>query len=74
MSNSNNEKIPLTNKQRDFLDELKSRCVDGEQAPSVDEIAKVCGMAKGTAQHYLAQLQKKGWINKGRCWRSIEIL
>lgn len=56
--------MPLTPKQKRVLDFVNRFTVKYGYAPSLHEIAKYLGKSIGTVQHFIAELQIKGYLQK----------
>lgn len=64
MSLKVNAQMPLTPKQKRVLDFVNRFTVKYGYAPSLHEIAKYLGKSIGTVQHFIAELQIKGYLQK----------
>lgn len=64
MSLKVNTQMPLTPKQKRVLDFVNRFTVKCGYAPSLHEIAKYLGKSIGTVQHFTAELQIKGYLQK----------
>lgn len=59
-----NVQLPLTPKQKKVLDFVNRFTVKYGYAPSLNEIAKYLGKSISTVQHFIAELQIKGYLQK----------
>ena len=59
-----NAQMPLTPKQKKVLDFVNRFTVKYGYAPSLQEIAKYLGKSISTVQHFTAELQIKGYLQK----------
>ena len=59
-----NNQIPLTPKQKKVLDFINQFTEENGYSPSLNEIAKFIGKAVSTAQHFVNELQSKGYLQK----------
>lgn len=59
-----NVQIPLTPKQKKALDFINKFTVKHGYAPSLQEIADYLKKSISTAQHFVAELQQKGYLRK----------
>ena len=57
---------PLTTTQRAVLDYIATFINQKGYPPSLSDIAENFGHTKATAQHYVAELEKKGYLRKGK--------
>lgn len=64
MSLKVNAQLPLTPKQKEVLDFVNRFTVKHGYAPSLHEIAKYLGKSIGTVQHFIEELQEKGYLQK----------
>lgn len=64
MSLKVNAQIPLTPKQKRVLDFVNRFTIKYGYAPSLHEIAKYLGRSISTAQHFIEELQEKGYLQK----------
>lgn len=69
------QKLPLTPRQREFLDYLKNRRISGEDPPSLRKAAEDLNISHTAVAGLLHALQEKGWIRReGRYSRNILLL
>lgn len=59
-----NIQMPLTPKQKKVLDFINSFTVKHGYAPSLNEIARYLGKSISTVQHFIEELQEKGYLQK----------
>ncbi len=59
-----NNMKPLTPRQKKVLDFINTFSEENGYSPSLSEIAKFIGKAISTAQHFVAELQSKGYLQK----------
>lgn len=59
-----NSQISLTPKQKKVLDFIITSTIKYGYAPSLHEIAKYLRKSIGTVQHFVGELQEKGYLNK----------
>lgn len=59
----NNQK-PLTPRQKKVLDFINNFAEENGYSPSLNEISKFIGKAISTAQHFVNELQSKGYLRK----------
>lgn len=59
-----NGQMSLTPKQKRVLDFINRSTVDHGYAPSLNEIAEYLGKSIGTVQHFVEELQNKGYLQK----------
>ena len=64
MSLKVNAQIPLTPKQKKVLDFVNRFTVKYGYAPSLHEIAEYLGKSISTVQHFIGELQEKGYLQK----------
>ena len=61
-----NTQSPLTPKQKKVLDFVNRSTVKYGYAPSLNEIAEYLGKSISTVQHFIEELQEKGYLQKKR--------
>ncbi|MEK7616664.1 MAG: transcriptional repressor LexA [Patescibacteria group bacterium] len=66
MSLKVNTQSPLTPKQKKVLDFVNRSTVKYGYAPSLNEIAEYLGKSISTVQHFIEELQEKGYLQKKR--------
>lgn len=59
-----NARLPLTPKQKNVLDFVNRFTVKHGYAPSLNEIAKYLEKSISTVQHFIEELQEKGYLQK----------
>lgn len=65
----------LTYKQEEVLDVIKKSVKENGYPPTVREICRELGLSSpATAQFHLNALARKGYISKGKGYRTIKIL
>ena len=71
----NRQRQPLTRRQREFFDYLRSRMEAGQDAPSLRAAAEELGVSHTAVAGLLQTLQDKGWLRReGRYSRSLVLL
>ena len=69
------QRQPLTRRQREFFDYLRSRMEAGQDAPSLRAAAEDLGVSHTAVAGLLQTLQDKGWLRReGRYSRSLVLL
>ena len=69
------QRQPLTRRQREFFDYLRSRKEAGQDAPSLRAAAEDLGVSHTAVAGLLQTLQDKGWLRReGRYSRSLVLL
>ena len=69
------QRQPLTPRQREFFDYLRSRMEAGQDAPSLRAAAEELGVSHTAVAGLLQTLQDKGWLRReGRYSRSLVLL
>ena len=69
------QRQPLTRRQREFFDYLRSRKEAGQDAPSLRAAAEELGVSHTAVAGLLQTLQDKGWLRReGRYSRSLVLL
>ena len=69
------QRQPLTRRQREFFDYLRSRMEAGQDAPSLRAAAEELGVSHTAVAGLLQTLQDKGWLRReGRYSRSLVLL
>ena len=69
------QRQPLTRRQREFFDYLRSRMEAGQDAPSLRTAAEELGVSHTAVAGLLQTLQDKGWLRReGRYSRSLVLL
>ena len=69
------QRQPLTRRQREFFDHLRSRMEAGQDAPSLRAAAEDLGVSHTAVAGLLQTLQDKGWLRReGRYSRSLVLL
>ena len=69
------QRQPLTPRQREFFDYLRSRMEAGQDAPSLRAAAEDLGVSHTAVAGLLQTLQDKGWLRReGRYSRSLVLL
>ena len=69
------QRQPLTRRQREFFDYLRSRKEAGQDAPSMRAAAEELGVSHTAVAGLLQTLQDKGWLRReGRYSRSLVLL
>ena len=69
------QRQPLTPRQREFFDYLRSRMEAGQDAPSLRTAAEELGVSHTAVAGLLQTLQDKGWLRReGRYSRSLVLL
>ena len=69
------QRQPLTQRQREFFDYLRSRMEAGQDAPSLRTAAEELGVSHTAVAGLLQTLQDKGWLRReGRYSRSLVLL
>lgn len=69
------QRQPLTRRQREFFDYLRSRMEVGQDAPSLRTAAEELGVSHTAVAGLLQTLQDKGWLRReGRYSRSLVLL
>ena len=69
------QRQPLTRRQREFFDYLRSRKEAGQDAPSLRTAAEELGVSHTAVAGLLQTLQDKGWLRReGRYSRSLVLL
>ena len=69
------QRQPLTRRQREFFDYLRSRMEAGQDAPSLRAAAEELGVSHTAVARLLQTLQDKGWLRReGRYSRSLVLL
>ena len=60
------QRQPLTRRQREFFDYLRSRMEAGQDAPSLRTAAEELGVSHTAVAGLLQTLQDKGWLRRLR--------
>ncbi len=65
---------PLSARQLQVLEEIRSFAVEQERMPSVRELAAALNLAASTVQQHIDALQKKGWLDKDGTAHGLRLL